>query len=156
MALKNHRRIKLTPYFQRDYVVNVIDVFRITLTASEAHLMPDAIFAYRTEPLQPGAAATVAVFDHVCSPVDLQEYPVGAPHPAADPPWFRLTTVDVEERTRALALEVYEEIVEDVTALVLGMNAADVLVAQPPLWIGYTDVLAHYEHSALASEGSLN
>ncbi len=151
----SHRRIKLTPAFQT-VTAPGISVFRFTLTASDAHELPDAIFAYREIPLQPGQASTVAVFDHVCSPVDLQEYPVGAPRVNADPPWFRLPSVDLECRTRAQALQTHDDLVADVVALINGMNAADVLAQGTPLWIGYTQAEAEGDGSLVGSEGSLN
>ena len=50
-VLLSHRRIKITPSFQTVFVPGRTDVFRLTLTASEAHEMPDAVFAYREIPL---------------------------------------------------------------------------------------------------------
>ncbi len=154
MATPSHRRIKLTYAFQRDFVANVHDVFRLTIAASDGHLMPNAIFAYLQEPLQPGEAEMVDVFDHVCSPVDLQDYPVNAPRVNAVPPWFRCDSVDIEVPTREQGLEALHAIVGDVTSLVFGMNAADVLVDQPPIWIGFQPGDAG--GSSIGSEGSLN
>lgn len=147
----SHRRIKLTPSFQRDHVPNVHDAFRIVVVASDAHLMPDEIFAFRQIPLQPGTAETSEVFDHVCSPVDLEEYPIGAPLTNAVPPWFRTDTVDLVYRTREQAMEALQLIVQDVISLINGMNTADVLVEQPPFWIGLQP--AEAEGSSIGSEG---
>lgn len=156
MPPTSHRRVKLTPELQGTFVANVHDCFRVRLTASDAHEMPVAIFAYRLIPLQPGQATQVAIFDHVCSPVDLQEYPIAAPRAVDAIPWFRLEYVDLEERTRAAALETLDVVVADVAALVLGMDAADVLVAQAAIWVGYTPAEAAGQHSSVGSEGSLN
>jgi hypothetical protein len=149
----SHRRILLTPSFQRVFVPNAHDTFRVTIVASAAHELPDEIFAYRALPLQPGQTDVVAQFDHVCSPVDLQEYPEGAPDVNAVPPWFRLATLDFETRTRAQAEEFYNDVVCDVNRLIRGMDAADCLVARQPFWVGYQEAGTG---SSVGSEGSLN
>lgn len=133
----SHRCVKLTGYFTRDYVANVHDCFRVRVVASDAHLMPDAVFAYMMLPLQPGQASPRALFDHVCSPVDLADFPAGAPDAGAIPAWFRLPWVEFDDYTREQALENYHKILKDVAALAASLDNAEVMVAMPPVWIGY-------------------
>ncbi len=134
--MASDRRIRITPAFQRDFVVNVTDCFRLTLTADNGHLVPNEIFACRAVPIQPGDAEVRGVFSHICSPVDLEEFPVGQPYVNAVPPWFRLAAIALKFRGRDEAMVAYDQILGDITALVASMDAADVLEAAAPVWIG--------------------
>ena len=148
------RGIKLTPSFQRSYIPNIHDTFRVRVVASEPCLMPQEIFAYRMLPLQPGQAAQVAVFDHVCSPVDLADYPVGAPRINDVPPWFRQNWVIFDAPTRQQALDVYDDIVADVASLVTSLDNAELMEDQPSLWIGCADCCQEGVSSSEGSESS--
>lgn len=130
------RGITITPEFQRDYVPGSHDAFRIRLTASQAVDMPPEIFAYRALPLQPGQAERLGFFSHVCSPVDLDEFPVAAPRPNDTPPWFRLDSVDMLLRSRAEADDFFASVLEEVDNLIASMNAAETLVTQAPVRLG--------------------
>lgn len=94
------RRIKIT-WAQSRYLINRVDGIRLRIEAAEAEDMPTKIFAYLTMPLRPGAGEPVGVFDHICSPVDLEEYPEDDPIPGDQPGWFRLGYMDVLLRSAA-------------------------------------------------------
>lgn len=87
-------------------------------------------------PIQPGQAAAVGVFDHVCSAYDLANFPVGAPEVNASPPWFRLASIDVILPSRVVAEATLEDVQAHVTALKLSLDATDKLVSLPSIWIG--------------------
>lgn len=82
------------------YVVNRIDGIRIRIEVSEAVGMTDKIFAYLMAPTNPTTLEKAGVFDHVCSPSDLAEYPEDAPIENSRPGWFRLNYVDLHVRSR--------------------------------------------------------
>lgn len=130
------RRIRLTPSFQTYYLENVVDGFRITVVADSEYLMPSKIFAYRNLVAQPGASSQTAVFDHICSPADLEEYPEDSPAPNSTPGWFRTDFVDIVFRSRALAMAAWSDIRADVADLKASLDAMDVLTTLPPVWIG--------------------
>jgi hypothetical protein len=87
-------------------------------------------------PLKPGAETKVASFDHVCSPVDLEEYPEDEPIPNSRPEWFRLDYVDVMLRSRAEVEAFIYDVVEDVQRLKITLDTADTLLPGGQIWIG--------------------
>jgi hypothetical protein len=94
-------RVKLAHFFSR-YQDDRHAGTRLKVVVLEAVNMDREVFAYRRIPLQPGGEndPQQAVFSHVCSPVDLEEFPIGAPLENHVPPWFRLDVVDVLFRGR--------------------------------------------------------
>lgn len=130
------RGITITPYFQRDFVPGSHDGFRIRIEAADGVDMPDEVFAYRALPLQPGQDEPVGFFDHICSSVDLAEFPAAAPLVNATPPWFRLAYIDLVLPSRAAALELVEDVRHEIRALVFSMDAEDTLVARPAERVG--------------------
>jgi hypothetical protein len=121
------RSITLMPTFQRGYVPNVVDGFRFTLQVTGAAMMPTKIFRYRLVPTRvnggnvntsPTAIELKGVFDGVCSPADLEDFPEDWPAQNARPPWYRLDTVDLIVRSRFIAQDAYAAILFEVTRLV--------------------------------------
>jgi hypothetical protein len=117
--------ITLTPEFQT-YQAGNIDGFRMRVTASDGLNMPNEVFRYRAIPLQPNSlndeeeeveSEQWGVFDGVCSPADLEEFPINEPYTTADPPWFRLAYVDLVFRSRHELEEAYRTLVDEVSAL---------------------------------------
>lgn len=135
-AMSGTHGVQLTAEFQTYYQVNVIDGFRIRITATAAQDMVTKIFRYRNIPVQPGQAAAVGVFDGICSPADIEEFPENAPYDNADPPWYRLDTVDLVFRTREEAEDAWASIQIDVQGLVDSLDAMAILEALEPVWIG--------------------
>ncbi len=150
--MASSRGLALTPFFQREFIAGTggYDGFRIKIVASDGDEIPDAIFAYRMLPLQPGQAETIGFFSHVCSSVDLEQFPLGAPRVNATPPWFRLDFVDVVLRSRAEADEFYAAVVADVANLVESMDHEDKLDQLPPFRVGAADEVGSSESSEAA------
>jgi hypothetical protein len=142
--MASERRIVLVPTFQRGYVPNVVDGFRFTVTATSANLMPTKIFRYRVIPVQLRAnpAGPPVEIDHrgsydgVCSPADLEDFPEDWPAADARPPWFRKDLVDVIVRSRAIADEAYEILLEEVRILVATLDLMDDQEAAAQVVIG--------------------
>lgn len=118
------------------YDINAIDGIRIRITATEATAMPTKIFAYQMLPVKPGSSTQVATFDHVCSSVDLEEYPEDQAFPNSRPAWFRLNYVDVMVRSREEAREFINSVLEDVQLLKNTLDIADDLLPGGDAWIG--------------------
>jgi hypothetical protein len=131
----NARRIKLSWDVSR-YYFHTTDGIRVRITATNANLMPSKIFAYQLLPLKPGEEERVGTFDHVCSPVDLEEYPEDEPIENSRPAWFRLDYVDVLLRSRAEAQAFIKEVAEDVKRLKMTLDIAEDLIPGGDLWIG--------------------
>jgi hypothetical protein len=131
----SERRIKLTWEVSR-YFFHSTDGIRVRITATDQNLMPDKVFAYLMLPMRPGGDVPVGMFDHVCSPVDLEEYPEDEPLPNARPAWFRLEFVDVLLRSRAEVDAFIRDVVEDVQRLKNTLDTADNLLPGGNIWIG--------------------
>lgn len=100
-----------------DSIVGRDDGVRVRIAVSEACGIGPNVFAYRLLPLNANTGETAGHFDHVCSPVDLAEYPEEVPHPGASPPWFRLAFVDVLLRSWAEADNFVESVLSDLRRL---------------------------------------
>lgn len=129
------RRIHLTWSVSR-YLVNNMDGVRVRIEAGEANLMPTAVFAYQLQPMKPEQFEPVAAFDHVCSAVDLEEYPETTPLENVRPEWFRLDYVDVLLRTRDEAKDFIDSVVADVRMLKDALDITETLDLTGSLWIG--------------------
>lgn len=129
------RVVKLTWTVSR-YNFESTDGIRVRITASDPNLMPTKVFAYLMLPLKPGEEERVGAFDHVCSPVDLEEYPEDEPLPNSRPAWFRLNYVDVLLRSRAEVEAFIRDVVEDVQRLKGTLDVMDALVAGGSIWVG--------------------
>jgi hypothetical protein len=131
----NGRRIKLT-WSVSHYNFNSTDGVRVRITASDAANMPSKIFAYQLLPMLPGANTRTGSFDHVCSPVDLEDYPEDEPLPKARPAWFRLNYVDVLVRSRAEVKAFLTDVADDVQRLKNTLDTMDTLLPGGSSWIG--------------------
>jgi hypothetical protein len=129
------RAVKLTWSVSR-YNFESTDGIRVRITASDPHLMSAKVFAYLMLPLVPGATERAGAFDHVCSPIDLEEYPENAPIPNSRPAWFRLDYVDVLLRSRAEVEAFIRDVVEDVQRLKATLDVMDTLIPGGSVWVG--------------------
>ena len=129
------RSIHLTWSVSR-YLTTDTDGIRVRIEADDSNLMPTKVFAYQMLPVKPGEEDRVGAFDHVCSPVDLEEYPEDQPLPNSRPAWFRLDYVDVLLRSRAEVKAFINSVVEDVQTLKTTLDITEELVPDGDLWIG--------------------
>jgi hypothetical protein len=86
--------------------------------------------------MKPGAGERVGEFSHVCSPVDLEEYPEDEPIAGQRPEWFRLNYVDVLLRSRTEVHEFIKEVCADVNRLKGTLDLTDTLIPGGELWVG--------------------
>jgi hypothetical protein len=134
-APESDRAIRLSWSVSR-YNYNDTDGIRVRITADQPVMMPDKIFAYMLLPMKPGAGSKVGAFDHVCSPIDLEEYPEDTPIPGSRPEWFRLNYVDVLLRSRTEVYEFIKDVISDVKRLKHTLNLMDNLMPGGEMWIG--------------------
>ena len=118
------------------YFFNDIDGIRVRIEADEANNMPTKIFAYQLLPVAPGSEEQVGTFDHVCSVVDLEEYPEDNANMNARPAWFRLNYVDIFLRSREEVRAFINAVLEDVQILKNTLDVADDLQPAGDIWIG--------------------
>lgn len=129
------RNIHLTWSVSR-YNYNTTDGIRVRITADNATLMSNKVFAYQMMPLKPNEEERVGSFDHVCSPVDLEEYPEDEPIENSRPAWFRLDYVDVLLRSRAEVKAFIQDVLEDVKRLKSTLDLMDNLLPGGDIWFG--------------------
>lgn len=113
---------------QSRYIANQIDGIRVRIEITSAEGLSPKIFAYLTLPMKPATLDRVGAFDHVCSPVDLEEYPEDEPLPTHSPEWFRLAYVDVHIRSVHETERFIELVLLDMQALVDTLNIMDTLL----------------------------
>jgi hypothetical protein len=112
------------------HVDGTIQGTRIKITVTSTTGLSAKLFVYREVPLNPNDATAVAQFDHVASPSDLEDFPEDAPTAGSDPSWFRLNVVDVVVRSRAIADELWDAILKDVTDLKTTLDRLDTFESQ--------------------------
>ena len=76
---------------------------RIVVTAPVGSLADPNVFLYDRLPINPYNGDIVDLYTGVASAVDLADYPVGAPDPTKDFPFFRLDTIELDLRSVTLA-----------------------------------------------------
>lgn len=109
-------------------IVGVHDGIRTRIEATDACEMTEKIFAYRLLPRNPQTGEQAGVFSHICSPVDLEEFPADEPVPGQQPAWFRLAYVDVLLRSMAETENFIQVVREDVRRLKDTLDRMDVLL----------------------------
>jgi len=95
---------------------------RIEASDPDATGTDPAVFLYRRDPVNPYTSTHTDTFMTVCSPVDLAEYPVGAPSTASEYPFFRLHYVELDVRSTLYAKEIWLAIVREVQILLEAME----------------------------------
>jgi hypothetical protein len=90
--------------------------------------MTEHVFVYRRHPPDPYTGDIFDEFCTVASPVDLSEYPIGAPDPELPFPFFRKNFIEVDVRSAAAFEDTWNLIVQQVCALVEALDAMDILV----------------------------
>jgi len=110
-----------SPYtLERDHGIRL----RIEITCTTG--LDTKLFAYRMLPT--AYNDTRGVFSHVCSPVDLEDYPADNPLVGVAPEWFRLDFVDVLLRSTTEATNLLNAVREDLRTLVATLERMDTLM----------------------------
>lgn len=119
------RSIKLH-WSSSHYALGRDDGVRVRIEAQCATGLSPKVFAYRMLPTAPGGVQE-GFFSHICSPVDLAEYPEDAPTPGHSPEWFRLSYVDVFLRSVQEADDFVLIVREDVRRIVTTLAKMDTI-----------------------------
>jgi hypothetical protein len=98
--------------------------------------MSSYIFRYIRGPFSQTAGAYFEEFDGVCSPADLEEFPMDTPTPSSNPAWFRKDYIDLVFRSQTTANESWDRIVKDVEVLVSSLDLMDNIVVEKIVEIG--------------------
>ena len=103
------------------------DGVRVRFDVTCATDMDTHIFAYRMLPAD-GKGAAAGFFSHICSPVDLAEYPADEPRVGESPEWFRLSYVDVYLRSVTEAENFVEIVRADIHRILTTLTTMDTLI----------------------------
>lgn len=118
------RKIKVRWATSR-YRLGKDDGIRVRMEVVCATGLPERIFAYRMLPKNPATGSKRGHFSHVCSPVDLEDYPEDAPIQTHVPPWFRLSFVDLLLRSETESVAFIEDVRADIRRLLRSLAAVD-------------------------------
>ena len=87
--------------------------WRMKVTVTDTNNVTPNIFVYMRKTTDPGTGLQTDTFESVASPVDLEEYPAGAPIPGTEPQFYRLSEIDLIARNRDLLDGTWNLIVDD-------------------------------------------
>lgn len=146
------------------YRYGVDDGVRVRFDVVCATGLDTRVFAYRMLPTTPHGGQE-GFFSHICSPVDLEEYPADGPTAGCSPEWFRLSYVDVLVRSVQEAADFVQIVREDVRRIITTLETMDTLFNEGTELMGNAPTCdpppsssssASSEDSSSASFGSLN
>lgn len=128
--------IRLKRFVQERFVINNVDGYRMKIVAYDGNHMTNSIFRYIQGPFSQATGAYYQEFDGVCSPADIEEFPVDSPAANANPAWFRKDYIDLVFRSNVTAEEAWDRIVSDVSKLVSTLDIMDNMVQEKIVDIG--------------------
>jgi len=128
--------IRLKKFVQEKYVINNVDGYRMKILAYDGNNMGNEIFRYIRGPFSQTTGSYFEELDGVCSPADLEEFPVDTPLANANPAWFRKDYVDLVFRSQTTAEEAWDRIVSDVKILVSSLDKMDLIKEEKIVEIG--------------------
>mgnify|MGYP001098188921 CR=1 FL=1 len=134
------RRLQLRRYELQNVNYQWLGAFRLRVEAlpepTSDPPMDTNVFIYRRDPVNPYTGTQTDTFFAVASPVDMSEYPVGAPSATTRFPFFRLNYVELDFRSSAQAEEAWRIIVHDVDNLLKALDRMDQLVPTTTITVG--------------------
>jgi len=125
--------VSISEMTRRDY--KNLGVFRFRMDVTSAENIDSEIFLYRRFPIDPESGEETDEFCSICSPVDMEEYPIGEPDVMRDFPFFRKNFVDLMFRATSLAEEAQLVILQQIEVLLDALCRADQLVVAQEVWI---------------------
>lgn len=111
--------LKLECKFSVYNVVGRAQAWRMVVTVIDSYNVSPDIFLYqKSSSPDPVTNEFEQTWECVCSPVDLESWPVGEARPTDDPAFFRLSSVDLITRNRELLVETWKCIKQDQKELI--------------------------------------
>jgi hypothetical protein len=132
------RRLLLTRSVTPNVNHHFLGAYRLRVEASNAEGVEPYVFMYERMPINPYTEEILDEFFAVASPVDMSEWPAGEPDDTLPFPFFRSNVVEVDLRSAGRVDELWELIQEQVSRLLLALDALDTLEVDDTVWIGGT------------------
>ena len=134
-----------------NYRLHADDGIRVRIYVDCASGLDTRIFAYRMLPINAGGARA-GFFSHICSPVDMTEYPADEPRAEESPEWLRLSFVDVFVRSVTEAEDFIDIVRQDARRLVSTLAKMDTIFPRGEELLGAD--CSPPDTSSVSSEGS--
>lgn len=103
------------------YTAYDVDAYRLRIDVTAATGVSKAIFMHRKEPADESTTPLLNSFVSVCTPSDLQQFPSDEPLPEGnlpgEPPFYRLSYIDVVDDSLARVMEIWHTIQSAVLGL---------------------------------------
>jgi len=119
-----------------NYIVGTHDGIRVRITITCNEDMESEVFAYRQLPYDPSTGELAGYFSHICSPVDLAEYPRNRVAAESSMPWFRLPFIDVLLRSTDEAAEFVSLVQSDLIRLKRSLDNLATLTSTTTVTVG--------------------
>lgn len=116
-------------------IVGTIQGFRLRVRAHDAEGLPNEIFVYQLQLVDPNTEEQKGLFRNIASAADLQELPING-ITEGSPTLFRLDTIDLLFRNVDFLNETFKLIKKDVTELIDTLNKLDKLEVKEDVLIG--------------------
>jgi len=110
--------IELTRRISQTELTDQSQAWRMTIEVTAYNNVEPNIFLYQRRNPEPPSTEDEDYFMGVCSPVDLDEYPVDNPRDTDPNKFFRMSDVDLITRNRELLELTWDALIEDVTELI--------------------------------------
>lgn len=108
-----------------EYQGGVTQGIRIRVDVVDSNIGTLKIFRYLMEDVNPATGTQAGQFNGVCSPVDIADMPEDTPNLTDEPAWFRLAYVDLVVASRAVALELWDDLLQDFNSLCITYDSLD-------------------------------
>lgn len=105
----------------------IYSVFRLHVRVVQAHLVDPNIFVFIRSPPTAAQNTYIDSFETVASPVDMQDWPVGAPNPSLGQQFFRLHELVLDFRSQTELDTAWTEIKTEVCGLMAALELLDEL-----------------------------
>ncbi len=131
------RSVKLTFYEAQLEEAANYGIFRLRVVAHDPVGMEADVFVCLREPANHKTGELKDVFQNVASPVDMEEYPIGAPTTGeTEFPFFRVAEVELDFRSTYDYQTALTDIREQVSVLISGLNRLDLMKETSTLTVG--------------------
>jgi len=117
------RWITLSKYGQEQYTAGRTQGYRMVIEVDEVCNVSANIFLYQVSFPDPETGETTSRFKAVCSPSDIEQYPIDEPESGGT--YYRLSSADLLFRAVSLADETWDAIRGDVEELVETLGLMD-------------------------------
>jgi hypothetical protein len=144
-------KLRLTRSELQNVNYQYLGAFRLRVEASavDEHGNPTGadpnVFLYLRKPVNPYTGTADDIFQAICGPVDLSDYPIGEPDPEKAFPFLRLSYVELDLRATSVAEEIWGVIAREVNQLLVALQRMETLVPTLDIVVGLDETTGDSE-----------